>query len=1112
MRFLSGLFILFILHITSIHAQEIGRLPYKNFSHRDYVGHYQNWAVIQDNRGLIYSANNGGVLEYDGTSWRTISINGAAARCLDTDSNGRVWVGGQDEMGYLAPDSLGFMGYNSIVDFLPDSCNPIGMVRQVFATPNGVFFSTNSCIVKFENGDVSVWYPNTFFHRTYFVNGNLYTLQPQVGLTYLTNDTLLLAPGGEYFENIRIYSMLPFSKNQLIVATQANGLLLYNFQANELDNTEFLTPFKTTNDNFFKQNWIYNGISLSNGLFAFGTYRGGVAVIDKSGSIVQYIGKDQGIQDETVWNLTSDNQDNIWLALNNGISYSALNSPITTFDEDFGVKGVLQSIHKHNSVLYISSNSGVFALQNNLFERVDGILNLSWDIQSISTSDSKKHLLVATGDGVYTVSGTSAKRIKGNAEPAFTIVKSEVHTDYLYLGLYDGVGVAKYHNGSWHYLGKFKGIDGRVVNIIEDGEGYVWFVNRYRGVIRVIISDPSSLVFDEFKEFITIPNCSSFDDDSKLTIVNDELLLSCANGLSKFDYNKNSFLPCYALGTEFGDGLRGIKIFELDENGFLWFESYSWVESYSDWYSRSIERAYLNEDGKYIRIPTELNEIPRMIFYDVYAQKDGVTWIAGTDGLYRFDSNIKNRSIKIPNVLIRKVFVNQETTIFGGTYTYDYSDKDYFHRNYQDSQNIPEISYSQNSLTFTYSSTLFGLEDRMLYSYTLEGFDEEWSQWSESRVKDYTNLPFGRYTFKVKALSVFNVESNVASYTFVIKRPWYHNPMAYFVYAVLFVLVIILSVKIKTHVLIQSNLKLQELVGQRTKEILQQKRDIQDKSEELKQQKEEIEAQRDELEYQNKQTQASIQYAHTIQQAILPDTKSIQEQFETFILYRPKDVVSGDFYWFSQLQKVGKQNAQRYIFAVVDCTGHGVPGAFMSMIGSRMLSEIINERRIHDPARILAELDNMLNIVLHQDSGENFDGMDVAICLVEHIDKEQYLVNFAGANRPMLYHSVEMGNVEILRGNRKSIGGVLPDIDSRYENKLIHLNAGDSIFLYTDGISDQNNEFSKKFSSKRLIAHFQKSIKKPMPEIGHSLESSLNQFMGKVAQRDDITVMGIRIK
>ena len=86
-------------------------------------------------------------------------------------------------------------------------------------------------------------------------------------------------------------------------------------------------------------------------------------------------------------------------------------------------------------------------------------------------------------------------------------------------------------------------------------------------------------------------------------------------------------------------------------------------------------------------------------------------------------------------------------------------------------------------------------------------------------------------------------------------------------------------------------------------------------------------------------------------------------------------------------KKVGKQNAQRYIFAVVDCTGHGVPGAFMSMIGSRMLSEIINERRIHDPARILAELDNMLNIVLHQDSGENFDGMDVAICLVDHIDQ-----------------------------------------------------------------------------------------------------------------------------
>ncbi|HCX99089.1 MAG TPA: hypothetical protein DG754_03030, partial [Bacteroidales bacterium] len=292
----------------------------------------------------------------------------------------------------------------------------------------------------------------------------------------------------------------------------------------------------------------------------------------------------------------------------------------------------------------------------------------------------------------------------------------------------------------------------------------------------------------------------------------------------------------------------------------------------------------------------------------------------------------------------------------------------------------------------------------------------------------------------------------------------------------------------------------------------QQKRDFQDKSEELRQQKEEIETQRDELAHQNKQTHASIQYAHTIQQAILPDRKSIDEHFENFIIYKPKDVVSGDFYWFSQLQKSGKKGTERFIFAVADCTGHGVPGAFMSMIGSRILCEIINEKKIKDPAKILTELDKMLKLVLHQETSENFDGMDVSLCLIERIDEVQYLVKFAGANRPLLFYSNSQGLVEVIKGNRKSIGSVLPDIDSQYENKLLHLRSGDSIFLYTDGITDQNNEFGKKFTSKKLITIIQDSIESPMQIIGEELDMILNRFKGKETQRDDITVVGLRVK
>ncbi|HCX99079.1 MAG TPA: hypothetical protein DG754_02980, partial [Bacteroidales bacterium] len=848
MRFLRGWLLLLLLYVSCFQVQAIGLLPYKNFSHGDYGAHFQNWAVIQDLRGLIYAANNSGVLEYDGTTWRLISINGVTARCLDTDSNGQIWVGGQDEIGFLAPDSLGYMVYNSLIDFAPKIDVNIGMVRQVYATKQGVYFCSNSCIIRLYNDEITVMYPKTIFHRTYFVNEKIYSLQPQVGLTVLVNDTLMLAPDGAHFEDTRIYSMLPYDKNRILIATQADGFWLYEFSSAEGDNAveSRFSPFKTSEDIFFKQNWVYNGITLPNGNFAFGTYRGGAAVVDRNGDIVQYIGKNQGIQDETVWHLTCDKQENIWLALNNGISFSALNSPLTSFNEDFGVKGILQSVYKHGSTVYISSNAGVFGLYQGLFKRVEGILNLSWDIQGITTSDKKDYLLVATGDGIFNVNGFKTKRIRGEAEPAFTIFKSKHHADFVFLGLYDGVGLAAYKKGVWQYLGKFADIDGRVENIVEDSNGYIWFINRYRGIIRVKSSNPSSLAFDEVKVFTDIKNCSNFHGDSKLIFVNNQLLLSCSNGLSYFDYKSDLFKASYLLGAEFGDGSKGVKILNFDNNEYLWFESYS------DFNTRNIERAYFNDKDKYIRNPTELNGIPPMVFYDTFTEENGVTWIAGADGLCRFDSNIKNKSIKIPNVLIREVFINQNTPLFGGTYKYDSPNKNYFIRNSQDSQDFPKISFSQNSLTFSFSSALFGQEERITYSYMLEGFDKEWSEFSPIQVKGYTNLPFGRYTFQVKAISVFNVESNVATYTFMIARPWYHHPIAYFTYLLLFILIVILSVKIKTRMLIQSNLKLQGLVEQRTKEILQQKRDFQDKSEELRQQKEEIETQRDELAHQNK--------------------------------------------------------------------------------------------------------------------------------------------------------------------------------------------------------------------------------------------------------------------
>lgn len=1098
-----------LFQLCPSYSVEQGRQPYKNFSYRDYSGHYQNWSVVQDKRGLIYVANMDGVLEYDGREWRTISTNGASVRSLDIDDQGRIWVGAQDEMGYLAPDSLSTLKYNSITYLLNGISKPIGLVRQVFATSNGIVFSSNSCIVRVNGFEVNVYAPQTYFHRTYHVQNRLFSVQPEVGLTFLSNDTLTLVPDGDKFAQMRIYAMLPFDDNRILIATQSDGLFLYDTRALEKQNTlepyKVIYPFSTSDDSFFKNNWVYCGIPLNNDRFAFGTYRKGAAVIDKEGKVIQYIGKSQGVQDETVLYIAADNQDNLWLALNNGIAYSAIKASITSWDNQSGPQGVLQSVKRVDNTLYVSSNAGVFWLDDEKFKRVEGVLDLSWDISRVTTSDGKEFNMVATGNGIYTLKGGRGELIKNGGIPAFHVYQSKQHKDILYIGLYDGLGVAEFKKGQWEYLGRFEGVTDRIWDVIEDDQENLWFLLQNKGVVKAQVTTPQHLRLEGQEIFSQIAYNPPFDEDSRLISIGSSLRLSSPKGLYKFNSTINNFEPDSSLGVEFAGGNSGIRIYKLDDFDYLWYETYGQSNM------RRINRSKVKDDGSFLTLPAELSGIPRMIFSSVDTDDEGITWITGTDGLFRFDPSVSMASIKVPKAIIREVTIGQNKLLFGGAYKKNCPDG-YFSciADLQENQVTPKAPHSSNNITFHFASPLFGQEGKIMFAYQLEGFDDGWSDWKSIRFKDYTNLPHGKYTFKVKAISIFDVESSVASFEFEVLKPWYKHSLSYIAIFVLMVITVMLAIRIKTHMLKASNLKLKKLIDERTAEILLQQHDILMKNEELTQQKEEIESQKDELFVKNKHTRSSIEYALTIQQAMLPPKSLFDKYFESFILFKPKDVVSGDFYWFAQVPKEDSTN--KLLVAVVDCTGHGVPGAFMSMIGSRMLSEIVNERRIYDPAVILTTLNKMLNKVLNQKENDNFDGMDISLCSINQITRERYLISFCGANRPLAYHRKGATGISTLRGNRKSIGGLLPAIDKVFENQLLDLVVGDTLFLFTDGFSDQSNELGRKFTTARLYSFLHSNIDHPMDHLGNILGKSFKTYMGKSLQRDDVAVIGLRLK
>ena len=273
---------------------------------------------------------------------------------------------------------------------------------------------------------------------------------------------------------------------------------------------------------------------------------------------------------------------------------------------------------------------------------------------------------------------------------------------------------------------------------------------------------------------------------------------------------------------------------------------------------------------------------------------------------------------------------------------------------------------------------------------------------------------------------------------------------------------------------------------------------------EIEQQKEELLAQKDKLSNQNKNITASINYALTIQNASLPSKNIIAKSLDFGIFYKPKDIVSGDFYWYHEI------NSECVFIAVVDSTGHGVPGAFMSLIGIQLLNEIVIEKSVHEPAQILDFLNRGLSKALKQHTSENEDGMDVCMCkIVKKTDVTKIV--FAGAKRPLYYYSIVNNKFETIQGNSNSTGGRYAKKENiEYKQTEINVSKGDCIVLSSDGIIDQPLLYNKKYGSLRLLETLKANVSFSADVQIKQLISDFSLALGEEIQRDDISVMVIK--
>lgn len=263
-----------------------------------------------------------------------------------------------------------------------------------------------------------------------------------------------------------------------------------------------------------------------------------------------------------------------------------------------------------------------------------------------------------------------------------------------------------------------------------------------------------------------------------------------------------------------------------------------------------------------------------------------------------------------------------------------------------------------------------------------------------------------------------------------------------------------------------------------------------------------LKAQNEIIEEKNKNITDSINYAKRLQNAILPPADLVKQILpEHFILYQPKDIVSGDFYWVSH-------HETKFMIAAVDCTGHGVPGALLSIVGHNAISQTVNELGITEPARVLDSMNTLIKKILHQDKGSDIrDGMDMALCTY---DRQSGKLEYAGANNPL--YIISGRQLSVIKGSKLTVGSMEEEITAAPQNHSLQLKKGDCFYIFSDGLADQfGGKDNKKFKASRVQELLLSICDKPMGEQHTLIRTAFNSWKGSYEQVDDILVMGVRV-
>jgi serine phosphatase RsbU (regulator of sigma subunit)/ligand-binding sensor domain-containing protein len=1077
--------ILFLISISlSGQVNSLGIPFIKNYTTKDYNAYSQNWTAIQDQNGIMYFGNNNGLLQYDGTEWKIIKINrDAIIKTLAIDNSGTIYVGADNEFGFIQTDNKGKLEYVSLSDSLNDKESVFTSITNIHIEKNKVLFCDFKKLFTSSNNVLEITKlpkGGFFIHKlnhSYFM-GDYYK-----GLMIKRNEEFHEIENGQAFIEKDIMTVLPHSNFKILIGTQRNGLYTYDTITKK---TEHLTKnhYKKLHQ-LITDGMLYKGIR-NNNRFYFITLYNGTIVTDSALKVIEIYSDKEGIQDQiTLGGFQSNSNSylsNLWLTLNNGITKIENKSPFKHYERNYGIENEVTDIIEFNNQIYLTSSNGVLYLNQNKYDtpkfqyinktKDELFWNFAISNQNLFASSLYVHRIDKTHNTINTDNQT------------INIKSSQTNPNILFVGKQKGLSIFKNQGGDLILQSKIPNLQDYIENITEDHLGNLWLTTNNYDLINVTFSEKDTVI----NRFENDTLLGEYDNLFTFKIGN-EVYVSTSRELYKLDSSKYKLKIEQDLPSNVHEALTSLSHFKIDHKGNFWIVKLNG--------NKNQILQIVNNAGKYEIVSTPFKRIKDKIILSIYPDSKGIVWIGTPDGLFTYNTNVEVDYTTPYKTLIRKITTKNDSIL---SYGIDPTS--------ERAKEIIELPYELNTVKFHYAAPFFVEEKETKYMTWLEGSEEHWSNPSKVTFKEYTNLREGTYTFHVKAINIYDIESETASFTIRIQAPWYRTFAAYALYFVLFIIIVYIIVKLNVRRLEKDKERLEGIVEERTAEIKKQKEDIEAIAEylkvannEIKEQNDQLGKQKREIEEKNRHITDSISYASRIQMALLPPNSIIEKHLpDHFILFKPRDIVSGDYYWFKQIGHYS-------IYATADCTGHGVPGAFMSMLGIAFLNELVAENEKHTAGEILNNLRNKVKKSLRQtgEEGHSKDGMDMTLCI---IDNKNRTVEYAGAYNPLyIYRNDEL--IEI-KATRNPIGIFIKE--KPFESNHIELQEGDMLYTFSDGFVDQfGGDDNSKFKTKNFKKLLLEIYKRPLAEQKTILNQTIEDWRGNYEQTDDIIVFGVRI-